>query len=200
MPRLTSSARQKVMHALQSTKQKQQFAMATTTRSFPVSTTTQHDVHAWQAGQGEHLALSHHTQNLELTATRSQVKHESTHRRDSHGSTRLHTPCKGCITCLLNLSQPTVTTSQGVRRPLVLRLETAQEPRAPDAQPPTRAIHHQSIPSASPVSPDIDPVRTTITSSCRRPGQRLGLIRSRPLRLAQFSTVSTPTRSDLLHS
>lgn len=117
MPRLTSSARQKVMHALQSTKQKQQLAMATTIRSFPASTTTQHKVHAWQAGQGEHLALSHHTQNLELTATRSQVKHESTHRRDCRGSTRLHTPREGCISCFLHLSQPTVTTSQGARHP-----------------------------------------------------------------------------------
>lgn len=105
------------MHALQSTKQKQQLAIATTIRSFPTSTTTQHDVHAWQAGQGEHLALPCHNQNLELTATRSQVKHESTHRRDSHGSTRIHTPCEGRITCLLNLSQPTVTTSQGARHP-----------------------------------------------------------------------------------
>lgn len=109
------------MHALQSTKQKQQLAMATTTRSFPASTTTQHEVHAWQAGRGEHLAMHCHNQNLKLTATRSQVKHESTHRRDSHGSTRLHTPCEGYIACLLNLSQPTVTTFQGVRRPSLFR-------------------------------------------------------------------------------
>lgn len=105
------------MHALQSTKQKQQFAMATTTRSFPVSTTTQHDVHAWQAGRGEHLAMHCHNQNLKLTATRSQVKHESTHRRDCRGSTRPHLRREGYIRRLLYLSQPTVTTSQGVRRP-----------------------------------------------------------------------------------
>lgn len=109
------------MHALQSTKQKQQLAMATTIRSFPVSTTTQHNAHAWQAGQGEHLALSHHNQNLKLTATRSQVKHESTHRRDSHGSTRPHLRREGYIRRLLYLSQPTVTTSQGVRRPSLFR-------------------------------------------------------------------------------
>lgn len=121
MPRLTSSARQKVMHALQSTKQKQQLAMATTTRSFPVSTTTQHEVHAWQAGRGEHLALSHHTQNLELTVTRSQVKHESTHRRDCRGSTTPHLRREGYIRRLLNLSQPTVTTSQGLHRPSLFR-------------------------------------------------------------------------------
>lgn len=113
MPRLTSFARQK--------KQKQQLAMATTTRSFPTSTTTQHDVHAWQAGRGEHLALSHHNQNLKLTATRSRVKHESTHRRDSHGSTRPHLRREGYIRRLLYLSQPTVTTSQGVRRPSLFR-------------------------------------------------------------------------------
>lgn len=121
MPRLTSSARQMVIHALQWTKKKQQLAMATTTRSFPVSTTTQHNVHAWQAGQGEHLALSHYTQNLKLTATRSQVKHESTYRRDSHGSTRAHLRREGYIRRLLYLSQPTVTTSQGARRPSLFR-------------------------------------------------------------------------------
>lgn len=121
MPRLTSSARQKVMSVLQSTKQKQQFAMARTIRSFPVSTTRQHDVHAWQAGQGEHLAMHCHNQNLKLTATRSQVKHESTHRRDSHGSTRPHLRREGYIRRLLYLSQPTVKTSQGVRRPSLFR-------------------------------------------------------------------------------
>lgn len=109
------------MYALQSTKQKQQLAMATTIRSFPASTTTQHEVHAWQAGRGEHLALPCHNQNLKLTATRSQVKHESTHRRDCHGSTRLHLRREGCIRRLLNLKQPTVTTSQGVRRPSLFR-------------------------------------------------------------------------------
>lgn len=109
------------MSVLQSTKQKQQLATATTTRSFPPSTTTQHDIDAWQAGRGEHLALPRHNQNLKLTATRSQVKHESTHRRDSHGSTRPHLRREGYIRRLLYLSQPTVTTSQGVRCPSLLR-------------------------------------------------------------------------------
>lgn len=109
------------MHALQSTKQKQKLAMATTTRSFPVSTTTQHDVDAWQAGQGEHLALPCHNQNLKLRATRSQVKQESTHRRDCRGSTRPHLRREGYIRRLLYLSQPTVTTSQEVRRPSLFR-------------------------------------------------------------------------------
>lgn len=107
----------KVMSVLQSTKQKQQLAMATTIRSFPPSTTTQHDVDPWQASRGEHLALPCHNQNLKLTATRSQVKHEFTHRRDSHGSTRPHLRREGYIRRLLYLSQPTVTTLQGARRP-----------------------------------------------------------------------------------
>lgn len=144
MPRLTSSARQKVMSVLQSTKQKQQLAMSTTIRSFAASTTTQHDVDPWQAMRGEHLALSRHNQNLKLTATRSQVKHESTHRRDSHGSTRLHLRREGYMRRLLYLSQPTVTTSQGVRRPSpFVAWKRLQEPRAPDAQRPTRTIDHQ---------------------------------------------------------
>lgn len=62
-----------------------------------------------------------HNQNLKLTATKSQVKHESTHRRDSHGSTRPHLRRESCIRRLLYLSQPAVTTSQGARRPSLFR-------------------------------------------------------------------------------
>lgn len=109
------------MSVLQWTKQKQQLAMTTTTRFFSVSTTTQHDVDAWQAGRGEHLALSRHNQNLKLTATKSQIKHESIHRRDSNGSTRLHLRREGYIRRLLYLSQPAVTTSRGARRPSLFR-------------------------------------------------------------------------------
>lgn len=185
------------MSVLLPTKEKQQLAMATTIRSFPASTTTQHDVDAWQAGRGEHLALPCHNQNLKLTATRSQVKHESTHRRDSHGSTRLHTPREGCITCLLYLSQPAVTTSQGARRPSLFR--TWKRLRSL-----VRPMH------SLPRGPFTIKKKIILSASSSQAGHDHHRIQLSPARFALkiwsasprsvFSLVSTPTRSHLLHS
>lgn len=171
------------MSVLQSTKQKQQLAMATTIRSFPPSTTTQHDVDAWQASRGEHLALPRHNQNLKLTATKSQVKHESTHRRDSHGSTRPHLRREGYIRRLLYLSQPTVMTSQGARRPSLFRtwkrLRSLARPMHSLPRGPFTIEKKSSSPPAH-----LKPVTITIASSCRLSGSPS---KSGPLRLAQFS-------------
>lgn len=171
------------MSVLQPTKQKQQLAMATTIRSFPPSTTTQHNVHAWQAGRGEHLALPHHNQNLKLTATGSQVKHESTHRRDSHGSTRPHLRREGYIRRLLYLSQLTVTTSRGVHRPSLFfawkRLRSLARPMPSLPRGPFTTKKKSSSPPAH-----LKPVTTTIASSCRHSGSPS---KCDPLRLAQCS-------------
>lgn len=163
--------------------------MATTIRSFPPSTTTQHHVDAWQAGRGEHLALSRHNQNLKLTATRSQVKHQSTHRRD-YGSTRPHLLREGYIRRLLYLSQPTVTTSQGARRPSQFVAWRARCTAFHEGHSPSK----KNILSASASQAGHDHHR--IQLSAVRFALKIWSISPRSV----VSPVSTPTRSHLLHS
>lgn len=169
------------MSVLQWTKQKQQLATATTSRSSPVSTTTQHNVDPWQASRGEHLALSRHSQNSKLTATRSQVKHESIHRRDSHRSMRPHLRRESCIRSLLYLSQPTVTTSQGVRRPSLFRTWKRLRSLA-------RLMH--SLPRGPFTIKKTHPLRQLISSRSRPPSHPAVASQGLPQNLVHFASLS----------
>ncbi|EMF09821.1 uncharacterized protein SEPMUDRAFT_119562 [Sphaerulina musiva SO2202] len=134
--------------------------MATTTRSFPPSTTTQHNVDPWQAGRGQRRVYPpSRFSRFDETSSAARRIHQtssvpkSTHRHDFSGSS------------------PSVP---------VLRLKTAQEPRAPDAQPPTRTIHHQKS----------HPLRQLISSRSRPPSHPAVASQVRPQNLVHFASLS----------
>ncbi|KAL9528628.1 hypothetical protein SMMN14_07905, partial [Sphaerulina musiva] len=136
--------------------------MATTIRSFPASTTTQRDVDSWQAWRGQtRVHPPSRFSRFDETSSAARKIHQtssvpkSTHRHDFSGSS------------------PSVPG---------LCLKTAQEPRAPDAQPPTWTIHHHKKSSSPPAH--LKSVTSTIASSCRPSGSPS---KSGPLRLAQCS-------------